>query len=871
MKLRDDFASKILGLATNSGRTITTVTARDSSRLSLGRASRIAIPMVRIKDGNRALVDSRTSGHSAYSGYSDSEAIAAVQGLVQLALKGTTLIVDADGNELAHIAEVLFGAGSDAYPLIHVADISGAASPNYLEQVHAVGQKGNYLLACSRGSDDSLTAWEMQETMVSSLHGSIRGQGSPNYLNDGVVLYVDGDYAYVAAYLDNALSIFDISDPTKPVHTGSAVGAGGTNGHYLDGISSVFVLNGVAYCTSFNDDALSCYDVSDPDDPDYPKLLGYISGAGSPNYLDGASSVWVWDQSGTLYAAVASRLDGSLGIYDVTNPASISLKCVKHHKELGSVDAYELAGALCVQVDGSYAYVATRWQDAQSGNAYYDTGTRVGSVTIFDVSSPAAIVHKGEVHGAGSPNYLSEAHWLHKLGDYCYVAAFADNCLTIINVADPTNPYYCSHIGGEGSPNYCNGVTSVYVEQRDSRLFAYLSAYWDNAMVIFDVTDYPTMYRIGGRTGTGDPYRLSRVHSVFVKDNRAYCCSRGDDDALTIWGVEPGVLFKTSNPIGRIAGSSNYLDGASGLAISSNYAYVASYNSNALVKIDITSLTAMSKVGQASGSGSPNYLSGAVNVFVSGSYAYVTAVSDHAFTIWDISGSTPSQVGILLGSGSPNYLGGARGLYVDEANNRAYVTGQTDDSLVVIDISTKSSPALVNQVHGAGSPNYLDGAIAVWVDDGFAYVLSRSEDSLTIWDVSAVDSSNPPQKAWSIVGAGSPYYLDEAYALCKDGDDVYIAAYGDDALMLYDAATPGSPFRKGELRGASNPNFLNGATAVAVVTLFDSKFVVVAAHNDNALSVNKVSDFAIKNRVGIRNNAGKMQYRNAFGSWTDFV
>ncbi|MHC4397451.1 MAG: hypothetical protein ACYS1A_17560 [Planctomycetota bacterium] len=53
-----------------------------------------------------------------------------------------------------------------------------------------------------------------------SLVATIRGAGSPNYLNypNGVfVATISGtEYAFVASMSDNALTIFDVSDPYNP-------------------------------------------------------------------------------------------------------------------------------------------------------------------------------------------------------------------------------------------------------------------------------------------------------------------------------------------------------------------------------------------------------------------------------------------------------------------------------------------------------------------------------------------------------------------------------------------------------------------------------------------------------------------------------
>ncbi|HDM42848.1 MAG TPA: hypothetical protein ENG29_00495, partial [Firmicutes bacterium] len=169
----------------------------------------------------------------------------------------------------------------------------------------------------------------------------------------------------------------------------------------------------------------------------------------------------------------------------------------------------------------------------------------------------------------------------------------------------------------------------------------------------------------------------------------------------------------TSNPthIGAITGSGspNYLDGATSVFVSGNYAYVVSHLDDALTIFDVSTPSSPSHVGEIHGAGSPNYLSYPRGIFISGNYAYVASGGDNALTIFDISDpSNPTHVSAITGSGSPNYLGGAISVYV--SGNYAYVASNIDDALTIFDISDPSNPTHVGEIHGAGSPNYLDGA-----------------------------------------------------------------------------------------------------------------------------------------------------------------
>jgi rhodanese-related sulfurtransferase len=122
-----------------------------------------------------------------------------------------------------------------------------------------------------------------------------------------------------------------------------------------------------------------------------------------------------------------------------------------------------------VFVSGNYAYVA-----AQGDN----------SLTIIDVTNPAAPTFKGHIAGVGAPNYLSGPSSVFVSGNYAYVAAQGDNSLTIIDVTNPAAPTFKGHIAGTAAPNYLNNPYSVFV----SGNYAYVAAYDDNSLTIIDVS-----------------------------------------------------------------------------------------------------------------------------------------------------------------------------------------------------------------------------------------------------------------------------------------------------------------------------------------------------------------------------------------------
>jgi hypothetical protein len=143
--------------------------------------------------------------------------------------------------------------------------------------------------------------------------------------------------------------------------------------------------------------------------------------------------------------------------------------------------------------------------------------------------------------------------------------------------------------------------------------------------------------------------------------------------------------------------------------------------------------------------------------------------------------------GSITGAGAPNYLWAAVGVYV--SGSYAYVASRADCALVIFDVSDPANPALKGEIHGAGAPNYLGGARGVYISGSYAYVTGSRDNSLVIFNVS--DPANPVLKA-EIHGAGAPNYLRFAMGVYVSGSYAYVASYADFALSIFSITALGS-------------------------------------------------------------------------------
>ena len=367
--------------------------------------------------------------------------------------------------------------------ITHIGEIHGAGSPLYLGGAWFVDVVDNYAYIACYG-DGALTIFDISDPANPSHVGEIHGEGAPNYLGDATWVKVIGNYAYVISdppYKTGAVVVFDISNPANPFladviyadHSGAPL--------YLFGPSGAAIAGNYWYVTSYHDNALTIFDISDPEDIAHEGHIGDIfGGVGPPYYLEGAAGVDVVGD----YAYVVSGRDRALTIFDISTPATPAHVGEIHGTEAGA--PYYMDDAYCVDVVGDYAYVT----------AYCDA-----ALTIFDISDPANPSHVGEIHGTGAPNYLQGAQYLHVVGDYAYVTAYEDKALVIFDISDPTNPKIIGEIHGGGPPYYLAWASGVEAVGG----YVYVVT-WDNALTIFEsgiisVGDKVLLCPIGTRQG----------------------------------------------------------------------------------------------------------------------------------------------------------------------------------------------------------------------------------------------------------------------------------------------------------------------------------------------------------------------------------
>ena len=274
-------------------------------------------------------------------------------------LTSVSNVVDTASLELDGVREIaLFTKGSSTYVIVvaevddgfEIIDISNPEDPT------SVGR-------CSDG-------------------GAECGGTRLNHASDVVVTTIGGTtYAVLLAYVDNGISIFDISNPSSPNQVGN-MGSGGSQKLKEGWGLAVAEFGGKTYAVvvSHGQDSLALVDISDPTSPVYKDHI--LDTDGDYN-LKNPVSVAIATISGTTYAVVTATGENpdGIAIIDIsTDPTD--LQYIAGMDDDADKELNHPNGVTTTTIDGkTYAIVV---------------GSDDG-IAIIDISTPSSPVYAGEV------------------------------------------------------------------------------------------------------------------------------------------------------------------------------------------------------------------------------------------------------------------------------------------------------------------------------------------------------------------------------------------------------------------------------------------------------------------------------------------
>jgi len=341
---------------------------------------------------------------------------------------------------------------------------------------------------------------------------------------------------------------------------------------------------------------------------------------------------------------------------------------------------------------------------------------------------------------------------------------------------------------------------------------------------------------------------------------------------------------------GTVGTNQNGLDGSWSNSVSSDSGsiYATGYTDRALVVFDrnssgrLTFREAFSDVGIGLGTAQDG-LNGAYDVKVSPDHknVYVVGGNDKALLVFDRSSITGaltfreafSDVGVGLGTAQDG-LNNARNINFSPDGANLYVTGGTDDALLVFDRNTTTGAltfreAFSDQAAAGTVGTNLDGLDHAYYpivspDGKNLYVTGYLDRALTVFDRNTSTGALTFRESFSDVGAGigtAQEGLNGASVIAIDpaGINVYVIGSVDDTLLVFDrnVSTGALTFREAFSDQAAagtigtNQDGLDGAFSVVVAP--DGATVYVTGNVDDS--------FLIFDR---NTSTGSLTFREAF-------
>ena len=328
-------------------------------------------------------------------------------------------------------------------------------------------------------------------------------------------------YALVAAFTDDGVQIIDITDPASPSPVAHVTD--GADYPKLDGargITTHTIGNShYALVAAFTDDGVQIIDITDPASP---SPVAHVSDGTDYPKLDGASSITTHTIGEKHYALVASSIDDGVQIIDITDPASPSP--VAHVTD--GADYPELNGATAITThtigNSHYALVA----------AYFDDGVQI--IDITDPASPSPVAHVTD--GADYPE-LNAASGIttHTIGNshYALVAAFTDYGVQIIDITDPASPSPVAHVtDGADYPELAR-ASGIATHTIGNSHYALVAASTDDGVQIIDITDPASPSPVADATDGADYPELDGAAAITTHTigEKHYALVASEDDS----------------------------------------------------------------------------------------------------------------------------------------------------------------------------------------------------------------------------------------------------------------------------------------------------------------------------------------------------
>jgi hypothetical protein len=339
-----------------------------------------------------------------------------------------------------------------------------------------------------------------------------------------------------------------------------------------------------------------------------------------------------------------------------------------------------------------------------------------------------------------------------------------------------------------------------------------------------------TQYKAGA-LGIGGDFRTDTYTYLSSLSGKVGIGTNNPAEKLTLNSGNFLETAKSIKHIGSLAdNASTLLFKNNDIYVSGKYAYIVSegtiaYDDDGLEIVDISNPANPAHVGKISfGDCKPNCAAETpTGVFISGNYAYIASYSLSGLGIFDISNpANPKQVGNIKQSSCPECaFHYPRSVYV--SGKYAYIASSKDDTnpgdgLEIVDISNPAKPTHAGRILNddyAPDAVALRKAFSVYVSGKYAYVVSRGEWSdepeggLQIIDIT---NPNNPIPVGKITQATCPSCdfnnLDSSNSnqIVVSGSYAYIPSTNDNSLIIINVSNPNNPVFAGKISKSTCPS-----------------------------------------------------------------
>ena len=604
---------------------------------------------------------------------------------------------------------------------------------------------------------------------------------APTYV--GTFTLGGSTYAAVSSFYGAGIQIIDITDPRAPEPVTFI-----PDGQYgFDGLLGplgldTFTLGGSTYAvvSGYLNNAVQIMDVTDPL---WPVATASIF-ADDTHAVRSPHDVVTARIGDGAFAVVASVLDDTLSVFDVSDPSAPALASQMMDGEDG-IEGLSSPKDLDVLQTGNATYVLT--------TSYFDA-----SLSIMDITDPYRPALESEFFFdvLGGPRQVSAVAY----GDgvYAVVADYAEDSVHVIDITDAKNPVVASSIiGGFNSVVSLIGPHGVDSATISGKTYTLSSVYTEDAVRITDITD-----------------PRSPVHMYTMLDGR---------DGFV-------------------------MDGPIGIQITTvsdrTLAVILGYWSNTVQVVDVSEPASPAPVATFRDGENGFEIGGAVDVDtveIGGvTYAVVASGLANTIQIIDITDTTGPTSVIRDGEGGFD-LDLPEGVDIAHIGDRIYlaVSSFFGDNVQIIDITMPTDPKAVSTIQGGGEgyemmvyPVDLD---TIQVGDRAILVVgSYQRNSITMIDVT--DPYNPSPVSTAVGSSGFFLREVESISTIDAGSGVFVAvANNADSVHLVDITDPANPVQAG-LTGGTVLGFTTYGTTDTDIIRYGGGIYMVSLTNNEDVS-----------------------------------